>query len=715
MKFIYLSGLLAIIFTFQVSAQSLLQNYGFENPNFAGVYNFYASSGSTVTVNGWTYASAGGNIGITPAGTPWTSSTPEGLQVAIFQSSGSISQSFTNLVATNFYVSFYAANRPSYSANNLTVTIDGNQIGYYDSSNFTGGIYLRFTTNVFLASGSHTINFTCITSGGDTTTLLDDVLLQQQGYAVIGTNTFLTDGTDIGAQQAINSATNGAVIFIPAGNYCWTNGIQTGGKALTIVGAGAGYLFGNSASTVTVGTGSKTFVVASSPEFRTNGSAFNLVTNGQVVTAYYTASGDYGGSFGNAPTNMTGTVTSFDGTNLVLNVTNALGGYQQGMWTFGTASATVITNYVVGQAMVNLTCPANGSNIVFTGLRMIQSGLGNGESDELDVDDGAGFPLIHDCWFSVGNVGARAIEVRGNHGIIYRCSLDNRFDGGVGHNGLGNNDGGITFKCDALISSWTQNSTMGTNDTNGTNNFYIEDCYECGFWTGGTDFDDNSRVVWRHCIFDQSVASSHGQETSPYGVRHFELYNNTFVFTDDHSWPFNLNWWLFLRGGTGVIFSNIMPDIVSSVWGEKNELTFTVMYPYRDGCITNYPAPHQIGQSYSNGVIIDPVYYWSNAQLPTFNNPGLQGYTAGQYDSCYAVDGYPPDKPDQSLAPPISWYLQAGREFTNIVKAAYAPYTYPHPLRVSNSLTPPVPPVPTPSTPVQFMILPRILYRFGLH
>jgi hypothetical protein len=299
--------------------------------------------------------------------------------------------------------------------------------------------------------------------------------------------------------------------------------------------------------------------------------------------------------------------------------------------------------------------------------------------------------LVHDCWFSVANVGARAIECRSNHGIIYRCSFDNKFDAGVNHNGNGNNDAAVTFKSDDLTISWAQNSTMGTDDIGGTNNFYVEDCYEAGFWTGGTDFDDNSRVVFRHCVFDQSVASSHGEETSPFGLRHFELYNNTFVFTDAGMATFNLNWWLFLRGGTGVIFSNTMPNIISGTWGDKIELTFDVMYPYRDGCVTNYPAPHQIGQSINNGILItDPVYIWDNAGLPAVN-PGIQGYPAGQYDSCYSANGYPAGKPDQIYAPPISWYLQPGREYTNTIKAGYVPFAYPHPIRLTSAKVPVTP------------------------
>ena len=110
------------------------------------------------------------------------------------------------------------------------------------------------------------------------------------------------------------------------------------------------------------------------------------------------------------------------------------------------------------------------------------------------------------------------------------------------------------------------------------------------------------------------------------------------------------------------------------------------MYPYRigyegQGCETNYPAPRQVGQSWSNGApITNPVCFWANSELPA-GNPGLEGYPANQPgSSCYADANSPPY--NTTNMPPISDFLQAGRDFTNVAKVGYAPYTYPHPLRV---------------------------------
>ena len=47
--------------------------------------------------------------------------------------------------------------------------------------------------------------------------------------------------------------------------------------------------------------------------------------------------------------------------------------------------------------------------------------------------------------------------------------------------------------------------TMGSRDTTGLNNFYVEDCYFAGAQC--FDFDDNSRTVVRRCLFNMIVMS----------------------------------------------------------------------------------------------------------------------------------------------------------------------------------------------------------------
>src|SRR6185437_6671994 len=87
----------------------------------------------------------------------------------------------------------------------------------------------------------------------------------------------------------------------------------------------------------------------------------------------------------------------------------------------------------------------------------------------------------------------------------------------TGVNTLGQNLEFLQCKAIGFTNSWTTPSTMGTNDTSGESNIYVE---------------DNCRMVIRHNTFDNSALGSHGADTSAIGNRHFELYENTFIFSN---------------------------------------------------------------------------------------------------------------------------------------------------------------------------------------
>jgi Pectate lyase superfamily protein len=94
---------------------------------------------------------------------------------------------------------------------------------------------------------------------------------------------------------------------------------------------------------------------------------------------------------------------------------------------------------------------------------------------------------------------------------------------------------------------WTSNDTMGMVDSNGTTNTYVEDCTFNEMTLQALDFDDNSRVVIRHCTFNNSGFTSHGLDSSPYGMRQWEVYDNTFIFSTSgtrmggNPFPLNIN------------------------------------------------------------------------------------------------------------------------------------------------------------------------------
>lgn len=62
-------------------------------------------------------------------------------------------------------------------------------------------------------------------------------------------------------QSAINSASAGDIVQLPAGSITHTTGGITCNKAITIQGVGAGRAEGSSATSLSIGTGSKTFTL----------------------------------------------------------------------------------------------------------------------------------------------------------------------------------------------------------------------------------------------------------------------------------------------------------------------------------------------------------------------------------------------------------------------------------------------------------------------
>jgi hypothetical protein len=110
-------------------------NYGFESP-VTGSWTDRPVGYS------WTFV---GSCGVAKNGSPWVSVAPEGVQVGFMQYACTITQTITVDIAGTYTLSFKAANRPSYTSNNIKVSIDGVQVGYWPSTDFTGGTFKTCT------------------------------------------------------------------------------------------------------------------------------------------------------------------------------------------------------------------------------------------------------------------------------------------------------------------------------------------------------------------------------------------------------------------------------------------------------------------------------------------------------------------------------------------------------------------------------------------
>lgn len=469
---------------------------------------------------------------------------------------------------------------------------------------------------------------------------------------------FRSDGTAEDTQAALSAAPNGSMVEIPAGNFVWKRPVRTQGKAVHLRGAGGGAILGHSATKCPIGPGIAELQVSYSP------GELGRISHGDVVRIVYMPHG--------ADRWMEGTVKACEAGNLAIEVSSCSGEGTYDFWCITAPGKTVIRNEIPRGAAIELSPTPSGlveiSNLHF------QAGDGNTWATNhlsiLDRRGGKGFRIHHSRFTTNGEIG-RAIEVRTLGGLIDHCSFDQGFDAGPG-NGIGNDDQAVGFKAESAYASWRTASTMGTLDIDGTANTYVEDCYFAGFWTQCLDFDDNSRTVVRHCVFNHSGCASHGADTSAAGNRHFELYDNEFLFRDAGADTFNVTWWLFVRGGTGVITGNVLPDLRSQSWGDKAELNFTVMNLRRKAgrhpCWrSGWPVPHQIGQGHDGKKpVSEPVYIWGNS---------------GGGEEIPFLSDYEPNECGEGAAP-VSEYLQPDRDFVvGEAKPGYVKFRYPHPLR----------------------------------
>jgi hypothetical protein len=269
--------------------------------------------------------------------------------------------------------------------------------------------------------------------------------------------------------------------------------------------------------------------------------------------------------------------------------------------------------------------------------------------------------IIENNTFTISNSGLFRLNVAG--GVII---ANNSFTGGWDDSFIQPKDSSDAEK------SWGAADTLGTKDSTGKLNHYIEDNTFYGGTNQGIDADDSSRVVYRHNDLTYSSFNTHGWDTSPIGVRHFEVYNNTFHHLGGTSQLANQNWAIWIRGGTGVIFNNQMDNIAGSYWGNKAEVKLSIRgaedaRPQGSCGSTRYPAPRQIGQNYNgSSYFTDPLYFWGNTGTVAFDADWNWGNPCGFT---------------------FSTFFQWGRDAMNTgaPKPGYTAYAYPHPLRTASS------------------------------
>jgi hypothetical protein len=492
-------------------------------------------------------------------------------------------------------------------------------------------------------------------------------------FSNLGGGIYQSDGSASDTQSAINSASGGNTVLIPAGSFTWSTTV-TLSKPIKLQGAGSGRVIGQSASTVAVGTGSKTFTTQSGLGV-TIGETLKVERTGTVVS---------GGSATGTRAYMIGTVTSYSGTSLTLNVTATTGSGTQPLWIISTMPSTIITQNGSGNCL-QVTESTSG-NVDISGIFWQNGASGTGDMISIAYASAGKPVLIHDCYFESSNGTSDCIQANANRGVIWNCSFSAL--------PFSMAQLGIHAQSDSLSTSWTSASTWGMNDADGTHALYIENC-DFNAWLNATDFDDNSRAVVRYCTFNNAGLGTHGADTSNYGNRYFEAYHDTFIFNGfNDGQTLNLNWWFFIRGGTFLVTDCLIPALSSTDYGTKPSYALIVMNLQRGGgpnpcwgagiAGNQYPAPRQVGMGYVTGTGVDglgrhndsisyvgdsePVYIWNNTGTGA-SSVGIKDYGGSDCGS-----------PDNSAN-----YIVSGRDyFVGTAKPGYSEYTYPHPLRTGN-------------------------------
>lgn len=533
------------------------------------------------------------------------------------------------------------------------------------------------------------------------------VLLLAMGMLAHATTWTAASCNTADVQTAINSAAEGDTVDIPAGTCTWTSGVTLSGKGIDIQGAGSSRVIAISSSTLALATGSLTLTIQGADP----GHPTPSITDGETLSIEET---------GTEANFMTGTVTSYNsGTGqLVMNITSDGGTcgvpqYQSNCkrWLVATdpASPTVIVNNAPGSSLSAGGLFQIAEDTSFhTSIGNFQVTAGATYQDnviQVNYTSGGEAVLIHDIRITgnPNNTGppdgnAVMIVMNTNRGVIWNCSFEsNPYNVST--------LGAISVQQDAsdVTNSWTSVSNMGSLDTTGQGEVFAED-NDYHAMNGATSTDNNGRATWRYSLYDNSGVQTHGADTSNFGQRYFEFYNNTMVFEgyNDGS-TFNVTQWFYLRGGTAVIYNNTIPALSSTDYGNKLDVNMTTMNLQRSagpnpcwgsGFTTAgeyYPAPRQVGMGYVTGTGTanyppggvtnahddsityvgdsEPLYMWGNTRSPL--NVGTSDYGGSACTS-----------PDASAN-----YIQAGRDYVNgsTAKPGWSAYTWPHPLEPSGT------------------------------
>jgi hypothetical protein len=261
--------------------------------------------------------------------------------------------------------------------------------------------------------------------------------------------------------------------------------------------------------------------------------------------------------------------------------------------------------------------------------------------------------------FNEGVVVSGQREARHPTGLVDHCSFYNARVLIIGWAGL------------VAHALWNQPLSLGT--ANGV--VYVEDCTFVGtVHSNAIDANYGGRYVFRYNTVTDTYVEAHSVQGNNRAARRWEVYHNTFNQVSRAMWvP------MFLRGGTGVVFDNVLTGAWTDAGIALDNVRSCVSSELSGRCDgsspwdgnqaggNGYPCRDQIGRSADSFLwtagrpyppqVHDPAYAWNNRH-------GANDVIFFQHNCA------------QSAA-----HIQPGRDyFNNVQRPGYAPYPYPHPL-----------------------------------
>jgi hypothetical protein len=485
------------------------------------------------------------------------------------------------------------------------------------------------------------------------------------------------------------------------------------------------FLYGRLSSPYSLSTGAKVYIVSSETSqgdmwFDPNGTTVIFRGLGSTQALWIDSAAHLGGlnCFGpvsfqySSPVlgwSKTGKVYTTSGEQYAVNdaITNASPGdtvfIPAGSFTWGARGTNINVNKAITllgagttQTIITLspTSPTWANGVIWISasatvrdFAVIQSGSAATTALSADTADGW---RISDIMYTSANI-AGYFCYASTYGLIDNCTI---------FGGSGSDEWIFTR---GPTDSWTTPSSMGTASA-----VYVEDCTFNR--QGYTDFNSNARAVVRFCTINPTTngikIDGHGKYSNspPRGVRHVEVYNNT--------WTAGVATSMEIRGGSGMAFNNIGPA------SSPGALIFNEYYVTSGGYTSSdYPIDDQVGVGEDPKVAAsEPFYVWNNSlvngslwlfsnspygvSLAGVVNPDRDYFQQGStFDGSSGVGrgtkaqmlAIIPTKPGVGywVTDEGSWNITlpantSGQLYTWNGSAwvlKYTPYTYPHPLR----------------------------------